>query len=450
MTGRPEAATQSRLYVLLILTLVYAFNHIDRQVLVILLEPIRQDLKLEDWHLGLLSGIGFAAVYATVGIPVAIWADRGVRRDIVALSLGVWSFMTVLSGFAQSFWHLLVARMGVGLGEAGGTPPATSMIADLYPPAQRATALGVYTLGIGLGILAGFPLGGLVYEAFGWRAAFLVAGAPGLLLAIVFRLTVKEPRRGGSDRIEAEAARPSVLSTFSFMLSQPSFLWLLAGCMLICVSANAFLAWTSPLLIRTYGVSVGEVSLALGLLVGGLGGLGAVLIGMLCDRLSKRDLRWRPWTILICAIIALPFAWAFLHAPSIEFAYLMNAVPAFVGLIYASIAYTAAQELVGIRMRATASAFTLFCLTLLGIGGGPTLVGFLSTHFASEDSGTSLRRALELMLVFNALSIVCLFLSSLTYRRDAERAAVGGSPMGKGFYKGGVQPQKEREQEAVR
>jgi predicted MFS family arabinose efflux permease len=413
---------QSRYYVLAILTLVYAFNHIDRQVLVILLEPIREDLKLEDWHLGLLSGLGFAAVYSTVGIPVAIWADRGVRRDIVALSLGFWSFMTVLSGFAQTYWHLLLARMGVGLGEAGGTPPATSMIADLYPPSQRATALGVYTLGIGLGILAGFPLGGYVYELYGWRAAFFVAGAPGLVLALVVWLTVREPERGQSEA-RVDTARPSIRQTFAFMLSQPAFLWLLAGCMMICVSANAFLAWTSPLLIRTYSAGVGEVSLALGLLVGGLGGLGAVLIGLVCDRLSRKDLRWRPWIILASAIVALPFAWGFLNAGSLQNAYLFNIVPSFIGLVYASIAYTAAQELVGVKMRAVASAFTLFCLTLLGIGGGPTLVGFLSSAFASDGPAVSLRRALEFMLLFNVGSVLCLFMSSITYRRDAARAA---------------------------
>lgn len=413
---------QSRYYVLAILTLVYAFNHIDRQVLVILLEPIREDLKLEDWHLGLLSGLGFAAVYSTVGIPVAIWADRGVRRDIVALSLGFWSFMTVLSGFAQTYWHLLLARMGVGLGEAGGTPPATSMIADLYPPSQRATALGVYTLGIGLGILAGFPLGGYVYELYGWRAAFFVAGAPGLVLALVVWLTVREPERGQSEA-RVDTARPSIRQTFAFMLGQPAFLWLLAGCMMICVSANAFLAWTSPLLIRTYSAGVGEVSLALGLLVGGLGGLGAVLIGLVCDRLSRKDLRWRPWIILASAIVALPFAWGFLNAGSLQNAYLFNIVPSFIGLVYASIAYTAAQELVGVKMRAVASAFTLFCLTLLGIGGGPTLVGFLSSAFASDGPAVSLRRALEFMLLFNVGSVLCLFMSSITYRRDAARAA---------------------------
>jgi predicted MFS family arabinose efflux permease len=421
--NQPHAQpAQSRYYVLAILTLVYAFNHIDRQVLVILLEPIREDLKLEDWHLGLLSGLGFAAVYSTVGIPVAIWADRGVRRDIVALSLGIWSFMTVLSGFAQNYWHLLLARMGVGLGEAGGTPPATSMIADLYPPSQRATALGVYTLGIGLGILAGFPLGGYVYELYGWRAAFFVAGAPGLVLALVVWLTVREPERGQSEA-RVDTARPSIRQTFAFMLSQPAFLWLLAGCMMICVSANAFLAWTSPLLIRTYSAGVGEVSLALGLLVGGLGGLGAVLIGLVCDRLSRKDLRWRPWIILASAIVALPFAWGFLNAGSLQNAYLFNIVPSFIGLIYASIAYTAAQELVGVKMRAVASAFTLFCLTLLGIGGGPTLVGFLSSAFAADGPAVSLRRALEFMLLFNVGSVLCLFMSSITYRRDAARAA---------------------------
>jgi predicted MFS family arabinose efflux permease len=421
MTADTAEARGSRHYVLAILTLVYAFNHIDRQVLLILLEPIRGELKLQDRDIGFLTGIGFAAVYATLGLPVAAWADRGVRRNIVALSLAVWSVMTVLSGFAQNFFQLLLARMGVGVGEAGGTPPATSMIADLYPAKHRATALGVYTLGIGLGILAGFPLGGLVYERFGWRAAFFVAGAPGLLLALIVFLTVKEPARGGADA-RRDVNKPSVGQTFGFMLTQPSFLWLLAGCMLICVSANAFLAWTSPFLIRTFHVGVGQVSVPLGLLVGGLGGLGAVVLGMVCDRLSAKDLRWRPWMIAICSACALPFAFFFLYAQSVETAYMLNAVPAFVGLIYASIAYTAAQELVAPRMRATASAFTLFCLTLLGIGGGPTLVGVLSTEFAKTDPSTSLRRALELMLLFNAGSIGCLVMSSLTYRRDVERA----------------------------
>ena len=176
--------------------LVYTFNHIDRQILLILVEPIKTDLEVSDSAIGLLTGFGFAIFYATFGIPIAMWADRGNRRNILALSLATWSGMTALSGLAQNYWQLLLARMGVGVGEAGGTPPATSMIADLYAPKERAFALGIYTSGIGLGILAGFVIGGYVYQAFGWRVAFFVAGVPGLLLALIVRLTVREPVRG--------------------------------------------------------------------------------------------------------------------------------------------------------------------------------------------------------------------------------------------------------------
>lgn len=439
----PNAANDSqrqmggRAYVLMILTLVYAFNHIDRQVLVILLEPIKQDLNLNDTQLGLLSGLGFAVFYATLGIPIAMWADRGVRRNILALALAIWSGMTVLSGLAQNYTHLLLARMGVGIGEAGGTPPSTSMIADLYPPEDRATALGVYTFGIGLGILIGFPLGGFVAEAYGWRAAFFVAGAPGLLLALIVRLTIKEPVRGLSEQRSDTGKAPSFNETLSFIFSQPALLWLLLGCTLICISANGFLAWTAPFLIRSFGEGVSpfaanlgitaqlqEISIVLGLLVGGLGGLGAVVLGRICDNLSRQDTAWRPRMILLSGLVSLPFVWLFLNASSREMAYLANMVPSFIGLIYASIAYTAAQELVQLRMRAFTSAFTLFCLTLLGIGFGPTIVGALSDYFASKGAsdGDALKTSLLWMLTLNIASLGCLFMSSLYYHEGVQRA----------------------------
>jgi predicted MFS family arabinose efflux permease len=251
-----------RLWVLMVLTLVYTFNHVDRQILVILLEPIKTELGLKDSQLGMLTGIAFAAFYATLGIPVAMWADRGNRRNIIALALTVWSGMTALSGLSQSYWQLLVARMGVGVGEAGGTPPATSMIADLYPPQERATALGVYTTGIGLGVMLGFALGGLVYEAYGWRMAFFVAGVPGLLLALLVRFTIREPLRGHSEARQDDRPAPSLKETLRFIMGQTSYLWLLAGCLLICISANAFLVFTSSHLQRTYGLSPGQVSSA--------------------------------------------------------------------------------------------------------------------------------------------------------------------------------------------
>lgn len=424
-TTLPAAAPKisGRAWVLAVLTLTYMFNHVDRQVLVILIEPIKQDLQIGDTQVGFLTGLAFALFYATLGIPVAMWADRGNRRNIISLALGIWSAMTALSGIAQNFWQLLLARMGVGVGEAGGTPPATSMIADLYPPQERATALGIYTGGIGLGIMAGFALGGYIYELYGWRAAFFVAGIPGLLLALIVRFTLPEPVRGLADQRTDDGPAPTLGEALKFIFSQTSYLWMLAGCLLICVSANAFLAWTSSHLQRTYTLTPGDVALPLGVLIGGIGSLGAIILGRVCDTLSKRDLRWRPLIIAACAAIALPFAWMFLRAPSVEMAYAWNIVPSFIGLVYASVAYTASQELVKLRMRSFASAFMLFCLTLVGIGLGPVIAGALSDHFAASGAAQPLGRALELMLLFNAGSIFCLVMSTRTYARDVARAA---------------------------
>lgn len=427
MTSAPLPLTapkiSGRAWVLAVLTLTYMFNHVDRQILVILIEPIKAELGIGDTQVGLLSGLAFAAFYATLGIPVAMWADRGNRRNIIALALAIWSGMTAISGIAQNFWQLLLARMGVGVGEAGGTPPATSMIADLYPPQERATALGIYTGGIGLGIMAGFALGGYVYELWGWRAAFFAAGIPGLILALIVRFGIPEPVRGLADQRKDDGPAPSIGETLKFIFSQTSYLWLLAGCLLICVSANAFLVFTSSHLQRTYGLTPGQVSLPLGVLIGGVGSIGAIVLGRVCDTLSKRDMRWRPLIIAACAGIALPFAWMFLRAPTVELAYAWNLVPSFIGLVYASVAYTASQELVKLRMRSFASAFMLFCLTLIGIGFGPVIAGILSDHFTASGAAQPLARALEMMLLFNAASIFCLVMSTRNYRRDVARAA---------------------------
>lgn len=427
MTAMPDAVASpkisGRAWVLAVLTLTYTFNHVDRSILLGLIEPIKNELNIGDAQVGLLSGLAFAAFYATLGIPVAMWADRGNRRNIIALAIGVWSAMTALSGFAQNFWQLLLARMGVGVGEAGGTPPATSMIADLYAPEERATALGIYTCGIGLGIMAGFAISGYVNEAYGWRTAFLVAGIPGLILALIVRFGIREPARGLADKRTDVEPAPPLGETLKFIFGQSSYLWLLAGCLLICISSNAFLAFTSSHLQRTYTLTPGQVSLPLGLLIGGVGSIGAVVLGQVCDRMSKRDMRWRPLIIALCAAAALPFAWMFLRAPSVEMAYAWNIVPSFIGLVYASVAYTATQELVKIRMRSFASAFTLFCLTLIGIGFGPLIAGMMSDAFKAAGADLPLARALEIMLIFNAASIVCLLMATRNYRRDVTRAA---------------------------
>ena len=424
-TSEAASKTAGRTYVLIILTLVYTFNHVDRQVLITVLEPIKAEFGLKDQQLGLLTGFAFAAFYATLGIPVAMWADRGNRRNIIALALTVWSGMTAISGFAQNYWHLLLARIGVGVGEAGGTPPATSIIADLYPPQQRAQALGVYTTGIGFGIMIGYILAAYVNQQYGWRVAFFVAGVPGLVLALLVRFTVKEPLRGLSEQhSESQKDAPSLSETLNFIKGQSSYLWLLAGCLLICIQANAYVAFISSHLQRFYGLTPSDVSLPLGLMIGGVGGVGAVVLGRICDKLSVKDLRWRPWMIAACGAVALPFSYMFLQAPTVNQAYLWNLVPSFIGLIYASIAYTASQELVKLRMRAFASAFTLFCLTLIGIGGGPWIAGLLSDTFLSQgmDAKLTLGVALKVVLLFNAASILCLLMAARRYREDVARA----------------------------
>ena len=264
---KDQGVLAGRTWVLIVLTLVYTFNHVDRQILITVIEPIKAEFGLSDEQIGLLTGLAFAALYATLGIPVAMWADRGNRRNIITLALTIWSGMTALTGLANNFWHLFLARMGVGIGESGGTPPATSMIADLYPPQQRAFALGVYTTGIGFGIMVGYILGAFVYAQFGWRAAFFAAGIPGLLLALLVRFTVTEPVRGSSDAYQSTEDAPGFLETLKFMLSQQSYMLILAGCLMICISANAFVAFTSSYLQRTFDVTVSQVSLPLGLLL---------------------------------------------------------------------------------------------------------------------------------------------------------------------------------------
>ena len=260
-------------------------------------------------------------------------------------------------------------------------------------------------------------------DDFGWRAAFFAAGIPGLLLALIVRFTVPEPVRGFADARETTEDAPGFLETLKFMLSQQSYMLILLGCLMICISANAFVAFTSSYLQRTFDLQPQDVSLPLGLLIGGVGGAGAMILGAVCDRLSANDLRWRPWMIAACSAAALPFAWMMLSARSVEMAYVWNLVPSFVGLIYASIAYTATQELVKVRMRSVAAAFTLFSLTLIGIGGGPLIAGTISDMFLAAGHEAPLASALKVILGFNALSIVLLILAGFKYREDAIRAA---------------------------
>ena len=212
-----------RYYILGILTIVYVFNFIDRQILVILQESIKEDLDLSDAQLGLLSGFAFAIFYVTVGIQIARWADRGNRRTIISLAIGLWSAMTAVCGLVQNYWQLLGARIGVGVGEAGGSPPAHSMISDMFPPHERATALSIYNLGIPFGVFVGFLAGGWINELLGWRYAFFAVGIPGVIFALIVRGTVREPPRGMSEKVDRVADAPPVGDVIRMLWSRRSF-----------------------------------------------------------------------------------------------------------------------------------------------------------------------------------------------------------------------------------
>ncbi len=411
-----------RRYVLGVLVVVYTFNFIDRQILSILLEPIKRDLGLSDTQLGLLTGFAFAAFYATLGMPIARFADRSNRRNLIALSLTIWSAMTALSGVAANFWHLLVARIGVGVGEAGCSPASHAIIADYYPATSRATALGIYSLGIPVGILFGFYLGGTINELFGWRIAFFVVGVPGLLLALLVRFTVREPPRGMAEGRTAGAQQPGIGETLRYLLSKPSFRHLAFGAALTAFVGYGFVTWTPSFLIRSHGMSTGEVGKWLGLIVGIAGGIGISLGGFLADRWGRRDTRWYLWIVAVALLVAMPFSIAAFLAPSSAQALWYFVVPVLLGNFYQATTFSQTQGLVGLRMRAVAAGVLLFIINIIGLGAGPTFVGFVADLLVPRFGTESLRYALLLCSLVNIWAAAHYFIAGKHLDNDLEQA----------------------------
>lgn len=384
----------TRRYVLGILVVVYTTNFIDRQILSILLEPIKRELVLSDTQLGMLTGFAFALFYATLGIPIASWGDRGNRRNLISLALTVWSGMTALSGLAQNYWHLLVARIGVGVGEAGCSPPAHSMISDYYPADRRATALGIYSLGIPVGILFGFFLGGQMEEMFGWRTAFFLVGVPGLLLALLMRFTVKEPPRGMAEGRVAATEQPSIMQTVRFLWSRRSFRHIAAGGALTAFVGYGWVTWMPSFLIRSHEMTTSDAGTYLGLIFGIPGGIGIALGGFLADRFGSIDPRWYLWVVAVALSIAAPFALGVFLYPTAGGALLFMVIPVLLGNFYQATTFSQTQGLVSLRMRAVAAAFLLFLLNIVGLGAGPQVVGVLSDLLAERYGQDSLRMSL--------------------------------------------------------
>ena len=258
--SRITTAPWYRWYALGILVLVFTSSHVDRQIMGILLEPIKHDLGASDTQMGFLIGLTFALFYATLGMPIAMLADRGNRRNIIALAITIWSGMTAVCGFAQSFLQLVVARIGVGIGEAGSSPPSHSMISDMFPLKQRGTAMGIYAIGVNLGLLIAYLAGGWMSENWGWRTTFIVVGLPGLAIALLVRFTVAEPERGGSDQLDglapkAQAPAPPFLSVVKYMWSTPATRHAVFGSSLAGFVGYGMVLWLPAFFVRSHGLS---------------------------------------------------------------------------------------------------------------------------------------------------------------------------------------------------
>ena len=360
-----SSTSKIRNYALGILVVVYTFNFIDRQILSILLESIKADLNLSDTSLGFLTGFAFALFYATLGIPIAKYADKGNRRNLIALSIGVWSFMTAMSGLAQNFFHLLAARIGVGVGEAGCSPPAHSMISDYFPANKRSTALGIYSLGIPFGIMFGLFAGGWINEIFGWRLAFFVVGIPGILLAVIFRLTVQEPIRGQAEGKVDKEDQPTIIETISYLLKKKSFRHLAIAASLESFVGYGAITWLPSFFQRSYGMQTSDVGWYLGLILGIPGGLGIFLGGYLSDYFGAKDTRWALWIVAIAMGLSGPLYILVYLSPTANYSLLCLIIPVALGNFYQAATFSQTQGLVELRMRSVAAAILLFIINII-------------------------------------------------------------------------------------
>jgi MFS family permease len=413
-----------RRYVLGLLLVVYVFNFVDRQILTILAEAIRLDLGLSDTALGFLGGIAFALFYTLAGIPIARWADRGVRRSVIALGLFAWSAMTALTGLARSFTQLALARVGVGLGEAACSPPAHSLLSDYFPPQRRGTAFSIYALGIPLGSAIGTFAGGWIKELFDWRTAFFAVGLPGVALALVVRLTLREPPRGLSEPASSATPAPgreSLGDVLAFMLRLRSFRHMSLAAALHAFYGYGAAFFVPVFMIRVHGFSEGELGTYLALIALFGGGLGTFLGGWLGDLMATRDQRWYLWVPASATAIGIPFAAAFYLWPG-GYGALLFAVPAtLLGAMYLGPTFAMAQGLADLHMRALVSAILLFVINLVGLGLGPQVVGLLSDFLKPGLGAESVRYALLwVVLAGAAWSTLHYALAARTLREDLE------------------------------
>jgi predicted MFS family arabinose efflux permease len=419
--GAQDYSTTYKIYILLLLLVVYISNYADRMILSVLMPYIKAEFQVSDAALGFLAGTAFAVFYATLGVPIAIWADRGNRKMIIAISVTIWSAMTAVCGLAGNYWQFALARVGVGVGEAGGSPPSHAIISDLFGPKTRATALGIFALGVPFGLFVGLYGGALVAAEYGWRMAFFVLGIPGLMLALLVMFTIREPKRGASDGITHAGEAPSLMTTVEHMLSQKSLVHVFIGATLTTLVGYAGVQWWPTFVMRSHGLSMTDLSLFLALVFGVAGGLGTFLGGYIADQFSKRDMKWMPRIVTIATVIGLPFGVAIYVTEASWVVFALIGVPAALGSVYLPPTYAMTQGLVEVRMRTVASALLLFVINLIGMGLGPLMAGFISDALAPAYGKDSLKYALLILTLFNVWAAVHYWIAGRYFEADFKR-----------------------------
>jgi MFS family permease len=423
--SRPlAAAPRNRWYVLGVLTIVYALNIADRFSISTLIEPIRLEMGLSDSGIAFLTGVALALFYVTVGIPIATLADRMSRRNILVIALAVWSGMTACCGLAQNYWQLLLARFGVGIGEAGGTPPSTSILADMFPAVRRPMALTIFALGACIGAWLGSSVAGGVAQAYSWRAAFLVLGVPGILWALVVWLTVREPKRGQLDAIGTTAKASTLPETLRFIATQRSAIHLLIGGTVATLWSWGLMWWTPTFLQRSHHMTVGQAGALLGQMHLIAGAAGTLLAGFFMCRPAACDprhvCRLLAWVTALITIPSILLYWVTSErAVTLLLWVFVPAVYFYLGPLFGLL-----QNVVPAQMRATTCAILLFVANVANLVVAPQAIGILSDWFAhSFGAGReSLRWALLLLAPTGLWAAWHLWTSGATIREDEARA----------------------------
>ena len=414
-------------YVLVLLALLYTLNFLDRQVINILAESIKRDLGISDTELGLLTGTAFGIFYSVLGVPIARLADRWNRVNIISVSLLLWSGLTAACGLAQNYLQLFLFRLGVGIGEAGGSPPAQSLISDYFPYTRRATAMAVFTLGVPLGSFLGFLIGGIVDDLWGWRVAFLVAGAPGLLLVLLIKFTLKEPVRGQADGIPPEATGdlPPIGPTIRSLFVRKSYFLLVNGGTFGILMVYISGAWLPSFFIRVHGMTAGEIGSWLALSVGLGGAIGSIGGGMLSDWLRRRYPRPEIWILAISTALTCPLLLLTVLSEGLPLAlvglFLLNKFAfVWIGPTSATI-----QRVVPIRARSLAVGIQLSVANVISLTFGPPVVGYISDVLRPEYGVESIRYALAIASVAAFGGTACYLAAGRHVLADIRSAEAG-------------------------